>query len=356
MSDSPIEQKNKSPFTPCIANTLPVRTLTRIYSFFVKRRNDRFNKGTQKAYKTKNPVISIGGIRAGGTGKTPSAYLLSKTLLDNHHTVALLSRGYGRPKKEDRIIKPGESFTWREVGDEPAMLKTSLPSLWLGISPNRSEMAQKIESLHTDKMIFILDDGFQHRRIHRDLDIVCLDESVFEDHLIPSGYLREPIDSLDRAQVVFLIGSEQNTFQLQETSSKLKKLHPHLDIYILFQCPVCWVNLVTNQEFSTLPVSSPVALSGIARPERFFALLNDLQISPCASIPYPDHHKYTLNDFYKIQKLYSKDIITTEKDAIRILALLKDICVNIWYIKIRLKFYNDDSLKRFNNRIFSLLS
>lgn len=350
------ENSFDSPLPRFLTNQAPVRVLSSIYEHIIKIRNKQFDCEPSHSYKAPFPVISIGGIRAGGTGKTPSAILVGKLLNDMGITSAFLSRGYKKPRKGNIIAAPGEHISWLDCGDEPAMIHYQLPESWLGIGADRLSNLKILLNKVNEKAAFILDDGFQHRKICRDLDIVCLSESVLNDKLLPVGYLREPLDSLSRAHIAFLIGTIQKRSNLELIKEQLAVQFPDLDTYILFQERGDWVNVKNGSCATSLSITNPVAVCGIARPERFFATLRECNIHPHKEICFPDHHQFTLSDFNSIHKLYSKDIVTTEKDAIR-LELFKDqIKSDIWALKILLRFDCAESLNRFNRKLQNLFN
>jgi tetraacyldisaccharide 4'-kinase len=320
----------------------------------VNSRNNRFLTGKAAIASVKSPVISIGGIRAGGTGKTPCAMMVGAMLQDTGKTVAILSRGYRRKNTADFIAAPGEKINWHDCGDEPAMLHSALSKCWLGISAQRLGVAQQIEQ-RANNIVFILDDGFQHRQLKRDLDIVCVSESLFNDRMLPDGFLREPVNSLSRAHVICLIGKSENCELLSGLEQKIKALYKQASTFIAHPQPCGWVNAETGEVADTLPFSDPVAMCGIARPERFFESLESLGVKPCKKIAFSDHHNFTKDDFRDIHKLYSKGLVITEKDAIRINEFSSEISSKIWYLKVRLKFHSDDSTKRFKEKLQNIL-
>ena len=345
-----------TPLPSWLANTIAIKVLSFFYASIIKRRNTRYSTKPTLAYQIPYPVISVGGIRAGGTGKTPSAMLIGELLKTMHREVVFLSRGYKKINKGNFIAKPGDEISWHNSGDEPAMLHAEHPESWLGIGADRKRNAEEISKMVGNDAVFILDDGFQHRKIKRNLDIVCINETLFHDQLLPRGYLREPVESLSRADVIFLIGAKDTIDKLSATEQQIAHLYPHLDTYILTQEPAGWVNVVTGEEKDDLTITSPVAVCGIARPERFFTTLRKSGIFPCREIVFSDHHRFTLNDFHNFQKLYSNGTVLTEKDAIRLTEFKSQISNNFWYLKVRLKFYSNDSLKRFNKKLQSTIT
>jgi tetraacyldisaccharide 4'-kinase len=190
-----------------LGNNILARFLAGIYGLIVSCRNAWYDR--HPGFRTGHLTISVGGIHAGGTGKTPVAIMLGEHFSKAGRDVALLSRGYKRINSRPIIAEPGEKQTWDRIGDEPVMFQQAVPKAWLGIGANRKRNAKEIAGRLRDNAVIILDDGFQHRSVHRDIDIVCLPADLFADYLIPAGFLREPKTSLSRAHAICLIGSEQ---------------------------------------------------------------------------------------------------------------------------------------------------
>ena len=351
-----IDSDKPTPLHPWLGRSFPVRALSRIYSCFVNRRNRLFDTDTSRSYHAERKVISIGGIRAGGTGKTPLTLLTAEYLRDEGIPVALLSRGYGRRSRKDLLIKPGEEARWQEAGDEPSMFHSHLPQSWVAVSARRSDSARVLSGITPENTVFLLDDGFQHRKLHRDLDLVCVDKAVLNDRLIPCGYLREPLESLNRADAVFLIDYSGSVQECYKIKAELSKRFPDLPCFILCQEADCWVNFNTGQRIRTPPLPNPVAFCGIARPNRFFDLLRSLEVRPCKELKFSDHHIYNEPDFKSIHELYSQGMVTTEKDAFRLKNSGVVIPSEFWYLKIKLRFTDSDSQSVFNRLITGLIS
>lgn len=337
-----------SPLPDWLSNTFPVKAATKLYSSVIRYRNNRYERDLSLSFKTNRKVISVGGIRAGGTGKTPAAIMVGQCLESKGLPFAFLSRGYKRKEKEYRIILPNEKTDWEQIGDEPAMIHDQLPQSWLGIGPDRVRNAQSLSEITPKETVFILDDGFQHRRLKRDLDIVCINESTLNDRLLPQGYLRENISSLQRAHVLFLTGSADRCSALESVMAKLQTMFPHLHSFIIIHEPQFWKNVKTGEISQNLPLENPVAICGIANPQRFFEILDTQGIEPCEKKIFPDHYNYTEHDIRSMHKLYSSGIVTTEKDMCRLQKFNVVMDFEFWYLKIRSKFLNADSLNRFN--------
>lgn len=342
----------ESPLPPWMAKTPFAAIAGGLYEAVIEHRNRRFDRNHAALITTAAaPVISIGGIRAGGTGKTPSTMLVTDLLLRMGKDVAVLSRGYGRKNRENQIVSPHEACRWESVGDEPAMMHAASPELWLGIGADRSENAASLIHSMGERAVFIMDDGFQHRQLHRNLDIVCIHESVFEDRMIPCGYLREPVTGLARASLFFCITDEGSQQKMGRVCDELRRRFPATPLIMLENRFEGWVNAATGEITGRPDVKEPVALCGIARPGRFFDLLNRQGIMCTLKKTFPDHYIYRESDITALQKLYSQGFITTEKDMVRLAGfsfLPKEL---VWYSKIRLQVSEKDSLDTLNHYI-----
>jgi tetraacyldisaccharide 4'-kinase len=336
--------------------SLPVTALASLlYGAVVQARNRWYDRNPERSVKVSCPVISIGGIRAGGSGKTPVVMLLVDLLLQRGRTVAVLSRGYKRHGTAPLLLAPDEQASWRLLGDEPAMIRRAYPQTWLGIGADRCSNAAKLEKRMGSGAVVLLDDGFQHRRLRRDCDIVCIHEELFSDHLLPRGYLREPLSGLHRASLLFLVGTRERIDALYSVGKKLTKLFPELPQFLLLQEFAGWVNVTDGTITQTLPFEHPAAFCGIARPHRFFSMLAAKGITPCRKVVFGDHHNYTERDFSLLRKLYSYGLVTTEKDAVRLKELPNLPENRLWYGKMRLTFVENRSLHRFNEYITEVI-
>lgn len=327
--------------------SFPARAASAVFGAAVQFRNALYDQLPYLSHKAKFPVISIGGIRAGGTGKTPVALMVGAYLRDQGHAVAFLSRGYHRKDRRSRIVKPNETVSWEKIGDEPCLLHGRLPQSWLGIDANRYRAASRLSALLPQNAVFVLDDGFQHRSLRRDLDIVCLHDIPQNDRLIPSGWLREPIGALSRAHVALIIGSTDNAALLAKHSILLSKRFPGLFCAVLFQEMGHWVNAGDGRIAATPPIEKPLLVCGIARPERFIAMVRRAGITPCAEHIFPDHHRYIANDINKTRELYLKGIITTEKDAVRLKTSGIVPAEKVWYCTVNFRFAGRKNEERF---------
>src|SRR5512144_2287876 len=178
----------------------------------VRLRNRMDDSSLLPQKRLRQPVISIGNLTAGGSGKTPLAIHLGQTIHRLGGTPVLLSRGYGREQRSDIVLAPGNdlndlSVSSEQLGDEPTLVRRRVTELWLGISANRYRVALAVSRRCADP-VFILDDGYQHRKLARDLDMVVIDctQPLAENHILPRGTLREPWENLGRADMIVILG------------------------------------------------------------------------------------------------------------------------------------------------------
>lgn len=313
--------------------------LSYLYEMVVAFRNYLYSNIAAFSIHSGRPTVSIGGIHAGGTGKTPMALLVGLYLQSKGREIVFLSRGYGRKTKKNVIRGPGETESWETVGDEPALLHAALPKSWLGIGADRSNSVRALSPALSPKAIYILDDGFQHRRLRRDIDIVCLPPASTKDVLLPIGTLREPLSGLSRAHLICLIGDDGDSALLESSRRDLTLNLPNVPVIVLHQTPLEWIHLVSHERQQRLPLQHPIAVCGIARPERFLFLIKKMGISISAESIFNDHHEFRFSEIESLfKKARTKGIITTEKDAFRLGTLKVANQPDIWYLRIVLQF------------------
>jgi len=271
--------------------------LTGLYGAATALRNTLFDRGVLPSRRLERPVVSVGNLSVGGSGKTPFVIALGKLLKARGIRFDVLSRGYGRKTRGVLIVEPDGNAA--DFGDEPLLIARRL-GVPVIVGESRYE-AGRVAELKFQPQLHILDDGFQHRSVARDFDIVLMTERDFDDRLLPSGRLREPLSSLARADVIVLpVG--------------LAVDHPALR-----QKPI-W-RIERELLLPSLP-SAPVVFCGIARPEQFFAQVRAAGIAPAAEIIFRDHHAYDLDDIQALigarRDLQAGGFLTTEKDAINL--------------------------------------
>ncbi len=270
--------------------------LSSIYGVVTAARNRLYDSGRLPVRHLQAPVVSVGNLSVGGAGKTPFVILLGEQLKRRGLPFDILSRGYGRESRGVRRVET--DGTSREFGDEPLLLARRLGvPVWVGESRLAAGLAAEKKS---GPNLHLLDDGFQHRALARDFDIVLLSESDAGDRLLPAGRLREPLASLQRANAVVLTNAVNS---------------PVLPV----QKPIWRVTRGLSLEN---PPSRPIVFCAIARPQNFFSQVRTAGIEPAAEISYHDHHAYSESDIANLLALRrqhsANGFLTTEKDAINL--------------------------------------
>ena len=283
---------------------LPLNPLYRLALAF---REFRLRSGLEPVRCLRFPVVSVGNLTTGGSGKTPLAIAVAKLLTARGFQVDVLSRGYGRQSQLVARVTP--EGTAEEFGDEPLLIarETGLP---VYVAPQRYEVGMLAEAQQSSggkppQIVHLLDDGFQHRQLARDVDILILDRRDWQDRLPPAGNLREPLNAARRASVIAIPANEP-------------ELEAELRIWG-WRGPV-W-HLRRTMELPT--VDGPVAaFCGIARPEQFFSGLETAGLSVAIRKTFPDHHRYTASDIDGLavtaRTAGATALVTTEKDLVRL--------------------------------------
>ncbi len=325
--------------------------LSFVYSICVALRNWIYDTCKFLSKSLRSPVISVGGIHAGGTGKTPLTINIADHLIKRDITPSILSRGYGRDNSASTIIiPPYKETTWEETGDEPAMIRNRLENVWLGLSKHRCNAGSLIEK-RLDNTIFILDDGFQHRKLKRDIDIVCLPPDPFKDRMIPTGYLREPLSSIQRASYLFITGLPMEYDTMCRTRERLSETFNRDRIIFLFSRPLHWINLSTGETQKKPGKGRRLLISGIANPTRFIKMVRESGLAPFKSITYNDHHRFTSEEINNIGIENYDTVLCTEKDSIRFSSINLDNRKKFWYLIIKNDFVFGDQKNSFLNTL-----
>jgi tetraacyldisaccharide 4'-kinase len=280
------------------------------YRLGIACRNLAFNRGWMAVHKVSVPVVSIGNLTTGGTGKTPCVEHVARFFRHLDLQVALLSRGYGSEAGRN---------------DEALVLEENLPDVPHLQGADRAALAQiAIEELESD--VLVLDDGFQHRRLDRDLDIVLIDATCPWGHgyLLPRGLLRESIGSLNRADVVMLtrcdLAARESIEQIRTVVRSVKEL----PIVESVHRPAEWRNAShAVKSLDTLRGRPVGAFCGLGNPDAFRQTLTKLGMNVVAWRTYPDHHAYSRNDIEELrdwarQLPTDAAVVTTQKDLVKI--------------------------------------
>lgn len=283
--------------------------LTPLYAAAVAAKNLAYARGWARPQRLQSPVISIGNLSTGGSGKTPLTIRLAELLRDHGIAVDVLSRGYGRASTQVQRVDPNGSAD--QYGDEPLLIarNTGVP-VYVGASRYEAGQLAEREVATAGPHVHLLDDGFQHRRLARDLDIVVLHRNDFSAHLLPSGNLREPFTSLSRAQILALREEDRD-------------LEPQLRARGFHQ-PILWMTrtLAIPPDPASPAITSAIAFSAIAHPEEFLASLRKAGLTISAHRAWRDHHRFTPADIAALLDLHRQNptaaFLTTEKDYVRL--------------------------------------
>ncbi|WP_306533210.1 tetraacyldisaccharide 4'-kinase [Geobacter sp.] len=293
------------------------------YGIVVRLRALAYAKGIFRVHRLNRPVISVGNLTVGGTGKTPMVALVTRLLMERGKRVAVISRGYGGSLEgEMRIVSDGYTvfLTAAEAGDEPVHLATAVPGLMAVIGSDRHAAGRlALEQLNPD--VFILDDGFQHLRLHRDLNILLMDcrSPLGNGHTLPAGLLREPPSALKRADlVVYTRCAGVGAPSVHGTVPSCRAGHSLTGVELLPSGD--------RQPFEKLRGRRGVAFAGIAEPEAFFASLRDKGVDIVATVPFDDHCRYGEPEVARLAETCrtagADFLITTGKDAVKLTPLL----------------------------------
>ena len=329
---------------------LLVLPLTLQYSFLIFFRNKLYDLKFLKITQVSKPVISIGNISTGGTGKTPFVIYAAEYFLKKNKRVAIISRGYKRESKDLLIVYDGNKLLCDTdtCGDELFMLtehlKESYDNFFVAACEDRVKAAKAmIDKFSPD--VILLDDGFQHRKLFRNLDVVMIDapdilkNNFTNSFLLPTGNLREPYESLKRGDVIL----QNNKSSSLPTIEKIRKYEKEI-VKINYEA----VSL-TNHVNETLNTNGhdAIVFSGIASVDSFYKLLPKFNINEKEKIKFKDHHQYEKKDIdYLISKYKSGCIfVTTEKDFVKI-KKYKDFIKNysVYYLKIKINIIENRKL------------
>lgn len=340
--------------------------LSWLYGIGISIRNGLFDLNLLKSKEFDVPVISVGNITVGGTGKTPHVEYLVQ-LLCNRFEIASLSRGYKRKTKGFRYVETNSTVL--EVGDEPLQIKNRFPQITVSVCENRVVGVEKLLHPDTEKMpdVVLLDDAFQHRRITPGLNILLIDYNrpIKKDSLLPAGRLRERIAQMRRANIIIITKCPDDlTPIMRRIFQKDVGLKPYQKLFFTamkYEMP--------EPVFSGKPLTEPsfinksysvVIVTGIASPMHIQNYLKQYS-KKTVSISFPDHHYYTSDDLQKIMQKFealngeNKIIITTEKDAMRWKdrnELPEEFKNSLYFLPMRVKFLDDEG-KEFNTKILN---
>jgi tetraacyldisaccharide 4'-kinase len=296
------------------------------YEGAVLARNVLYRTGLLRSRRLGRPVISVGNLSVGGSGKTPLVAWLARLLLANGFKPAILTRGYRRKSGRSLVaIAPGMTrcVEPRATGDEPAWLAATLPEVPLVVCANRFRGGQFAEREFAVGS-HVLDDGFQHLQLARDVDVVALDvtQNVPGGAMLPAGRLREPLRALARAQLVVLTRTE--LADAAELDQVIARIHPTPQVFRSRVKIASLVNVASGQRIApgTLAGVPALAFCGVGNPQAFFADLEHWRFRIAGSVVFPDHHAYSAADTLLLSRrageCHAEILLTTEKDVMNL--------------------------------------
>jgi len=336
-----------------------------IYGLITGFRNFLYNTGILPSVEFRIPVICVGNITVGGTGKTPHTEYLAD-LLRKQFRVAVLSRGYKRKSTGFRIVTSASQVS--ETGDEPLQISLKYPDVFVVVDRNRVNGVREIMKRQPETEVIILDDGFQHRQITPGFSILLSDfeRLIVRDHMLPYGNLRESISNMRRADIILVTKSPASMSAIQRRLivKEIDKA-PYQNLYftsISYMPPLPLFTkgepLATNSDLSNLFGCGIVLVTGIANPLPLKERL-ETTAGEVIHLRFPDHYNFREKDLLSVYEAFDKlkspvrYVITTEKDSVRLKEfsnIAEPVKSAIYYIPVGINFLNDDS-NEFNNLI-----
>ena len=334
----------------------PLYLLSLPYGGAVRARSLFYSLGLLKTRTLPCPVISIGNITVGGTGKTPLVMALAKGLMERGISVAILSRGYRGKRISEPVVSDGKTIflSPEESGDEPFLMAKTCRGIPVLVGKDRFTNG-RIALQRFGVKGLLLDDGYQHLPLHRNINILLIDSHIgFGDHtLLPRGILREPLSHLCRADV-FLLTKVENPQTVQPLEKKIHEIHPSSQVFHSHYEPVSLVGPKDEEEkLDSLKGRKIIALSGVANPVYFSSILRKCGAEIIKEVIFPDHHFYTPEDLSSIEeKGKGADcIVTTEKDMVKLKRLdIHRLPVRV--LRIELKIWEEEEFYQTVMKVF----
>ena len=335
--------------------------LSWLYGLGVKFRNTLFDIGVLKSRDFQIPIISVGNITVGGTGKTPHVEYLVRLLKDQFH-VAILSRGYKRKSKG--FVLASSKTTMPEIGDEPYQMKQKFPKVTVAVDKNRCQGIDLLADNDKHLDVILLDDAFQHRYVKPGINILLVDyhRLIIYDKLLPAGRLREPMTGKNRADIVIVTKCPTTLKPMEyRVITRAMNLYPYQHLYFTTleydELRPMFPQTPKKMTMSQLADKNVLLLSGIASPEQMEHDLSPLSPN-LVPLTFSDHHQFKQKDIQLINETFAampapKLIITTEKDATRLQlaeTLSDEVRKNLYVLPVRIKFMQEQE-DNFNNQI-----
>jgi tetraacyldisaccharide 4'-kinase len=298
--------------------------LSLLYAGIARERRRWYARRPAHRRKLGRPVISVGNLSVGGSGKTPVVAWIARLLQDAGHRPAILTRGYARARPSDgvTVVSDGERLLadLDRAGDEPLMLARQLPAVPVLVSSDRY-LSGRLAERHFGCTVHVLDDGFQHLQLERDVDLVLLSaDDMARPVTLPSGRLREPLDVLRAASAAILSDADRAQAEAACRAAGVEtifRLRRSLETPRLVE--------PDGRVASPAPAARVLSVAGLARPERFFADVVRGGWAVVGELTFSDHHRYTPGDLDRIaaamRAARAEVVLTTEKDLVRMLQL-----------------------------------
>jgi len=312
-------------------------------------RNYLYDNKIFKSESFSTPVICVGNLSVGGTGKSPMIEYLLK-LLSPENKVATLSRGYGRATKGFKLVEVSEKAT--NVGDEPLQFKNKFPNATIAVDEVRTRGIKNLMKNYSSEII-LLDDAFQHRKVTAGLNILLTKykDLYVDDLMLPAGNLREPRSGADRAKIIIVTKCPDNLSSSEE--EKIQKRLKLKNDQQLFFSYIGYEDFVQNSS-EKYPISEfqnkkVTLVTGIANPSQLCAHLDSLNIT-YNHLNFPDHHNFTEKEIAKISQ--ASTVLTTEKDFMRLKGGISK--EKLFYLPIEMKFFGNAEI--FNKEILQYIA
>ena len=327
--------------------------LSWLYGLVMYIRNKLFDCNLFEQRKYDVPILCVGNITVGGTGKTPHTEYLIR-LLKSKYKVAVLSRGYGRKTKG--YILADDTSNSISIGDEPFQMKQKFPDILVAVDGNRRKGISNLLRLKNPPQVIILDDAYQHRYVTPTLSIVLSNfhRPVYEDYFLPAGRLRESLSGLKRADIIITSKCSENISDEEKETIK-KNLLPGNDQQLFFSNFV-YKNVVSvfcekDMEIENLKSKDLLLVTGIASPKMIIDKLSEIT-NTIQSITYPDHYNFKDSDMWQIKETFKniksddKLILVTEKDAARFASMDMDDDLKkyIYSLPISVSFFDEGDI------------
>ena len=337
--------------------------LSWIYGSIVRFRNWLFDIGVKKSKSFALPVISVGNITVGGSGKTPHVEYLVR-LLQDKAKIAVLSRGYKR--KSRGYVLAEEDTEMKEIGDEPFQMHQKFPGIYVAVDAKRVRGIQHLQDDEETKdvEVILLDDAFQHRYVKPGINILLVDyhRLIIYDKILPAGRLREPLSGKNRADIVIVTKCPKDLKPMEfRVLTKAMNLYPFQKLYftcINYDKPIGIFN-EQQLDLESLKDKNVMLLTGIASPKQMEHDLTPM-VKTLTSVSFGDHHHFKSKDIDRINEIFEsmpepRLIITTEKDAVRLRdseGLYEIVKDNLYALPIKVSFMQDQE-ENFNEKIIS---